>query len=288
LLLIVYLLFANRITPIQRRLTVIRSEAMRNSARLFASVLCLVLAAPGFIPSASAADVEVVPEELAPNWTGFYVGAGGGWGAFTSESDASAINDCCNDPEIFLDASLGDNGGFGTVQIGGDWQMDRFLIGAFADFTFRRSVELEAEADSDNSGSAEQDINTWADPGHSWTVGGRLGGLINEMALLYALAGYTRTKFDHGMDYELTGHDSSEEGTGIHEEDWVSGITFGAGIEALFSENWSVKLEYRHTNYKDFGAEILDIGWQDNLNDFGDENHNVDEDSGRLTVNFRF
>lgn len=257
---------------------------MRNSTRLFASVLCLVLAALSFIPSASAADVEVVPEELAPNWTGFYVGAGGGWGAFTSESDASATDN--NDPEIFLDASLGDNGGFGTVQIGGDWQMDRFLIGAFADFTFRRSVELEAEAESDNG--EEQEITTWADPGHSWTIGGRLGGLINEMALLYALAGYTSTKFDHGMDYELAGHDSSDEGTGIYEEDWVAGITFGAGIEALFSENWSVKLEYRHTNYKDFGAEIIDIGDIQEANDFGDENHNVDEDSGRLTVNFRF
>jgi outer membrane immunogenic protein len=260
---------------------------MRNSARLLANVLCLVLAAPGFIPSASAADVEVIPEAIAPDWTGFYVGAGGGWGAFTSESEASAIDGCCNFPEIFLDDHLGDNGGFGTVQIGGDWQMDRFLIGAFADFTFRRLVEMEAEADSDNS--AEQDINTWADAGNSWTVGGRLGPLINEMALLYALAGYTRTKFDHGMDYELTGHDSSEEGTGIYEDDWISGITFGAGIEALFSENWSIKLEYRHTNYKDFGAEIFEIGEPPvDTGDFGDENHDVDEDSGRLTVNFRF
>jgi outer membrane immunogenic protein len=241
-----------------------------------------------FIPTATAADVEPFVDEAAPTWTGFYIGAGGGWGAFTSESDASAIEEEETDLEIFLDANLGDNGGFGTAQIGGDWQLDRFLIGAFADFTFRRSLELEAEAESDDGGS-EQEINTWADPRHSWTAGGRLGALINDMALLYALGGYTRTKFDHGMDYELGGYDSSDEGTGISEEDWISGVTFGVGLEALLSQNWSVKLEYRHTNYKEFGEETTDIGSVGGeTDDFGDENHDVDEDAGRLTINFRF
>jgi opacity protein-like surface antigen len=248
----------------------------------------LALAGLIFVPTANAADVEQFVDESAPTWTSFYIGAGGGWGAFTSESNASAINDCCNDPEIFLDDNLGDNGGFGTVQIGGDWQMDRFLFGAFADFTFRRSLELEAEVESDNTDSPEQDLNTWAEPRNSWTVGGRLGALVNDMALLYALGGYTRTKFDHGMDYELTFHDSEEEGTGISEKDWISGVSFGVGLEALLSQNWSVKLEYRHTEYKEFGEEIFDIGWVDNTDDFGDENHDVDEDAGRLTINFRF
>ena len=88
--------------------------------------------------AASAADIRMPVKAPAPvpvavyNWTGCYVGAGGGYGMFDQES------------RPFVGgapfASHNDNGGrgwFGTVLVGCDYQVgSNIVIGAFGDYDF--------------------------------------------------------------------------------------------------------------------------------------------------------
>ena len=91
--------------------------------------------------SASAADLRRPAPVKAPapvpvavyNWTGCYVGAGGGYGMYDQEA---AIVPPWRRP-IGLSNDNGGRGWFGTVQVGCDYQFgSNFVIGAFGDYDF--------------------------------------------------------------------------------------------------------------------------------------------------------
>ena len=86
-------------------------------------------------PTSRAAPVKApAPAPVAVyNWTGCYVGAGGGYGMWNQETqyvDAGGVPSACRN----------DNGGrgwFGTVQVGCDYQFgSNIVIGAFGDYDF--------------------------------------------------------------------------------------------------------------------------------------------------------
>ena len=90
------------------------------------------------VGTASAADLRRPMPVKAPapapvavyNWTGCYVGAGGGYGMFNQESqyiDNGTVFGLSNDN--------GGRGWFGTVQVGCDYQIgSNIVIGAFGDY----------------------------------------------------------------------------------------------------------------------------------------------------------
>jgi outer membrane immunogenic protein len=93
--------------------------------------------------SASAADLAPAPP-LPPvlwareNWTGFYVGAGGGFSSLNNKIDARPGPD----PSSPLSASLnglGANGALATISAGYDYQLSPYFIaGIFGDFDFHK------------------------------------------------------------------------------------------------------------------------------------------------------
>jgi outer membrane immunogenic protein len=174
--------------------------------------------------SAMAADLGApvyktapAPVVLAPNWTGFYIGAnaGGGWGTKT-------IYEVPVEP---FGKQIQVNGFLGGVQAGYNYQMNWVVFGIEGSFDW-----------ADLTGNFDAFV-----PKVSWlaTVTGRIGGAVDH-ALLYVTGGVA---WAHDK-YEFVGEPvtpASETRTG--------GL-LGAGIEYAFTPNWSGKIEY---NFIDFG-----------------------------------
>ncbi|KFB10850.1 outer membrane protein [Nitratireductor basaltis] len=170
--------------------------------------------------SAMAADFSE-PAAAGYNWSGIYIGIGGGAGAFVGEAEIPGL------PASFN--GIGGEGVFGELTLGYDYMVSpRFLIGAFADGRFGNvGSELTFGADS---------IDVDADYG--FDVGLRAGYLLTPSTLAYVLGGYSWQHFDvsstvAGIDY-----------------DWdSSGFVVGAGVETVIASNWTLKSEYRYSHY---------------------------------------
>jgi outer membrane immunogenic protein len=184
---------------------------------------------------ANAADLAARPYTKAPpmiaavyNWSGFYLGANGGYGSSHKCWDQTAgfapgVAEGCHDA----------TGAVAGGQIGYRWQSSAFVFG------------LEAQGDwADLSGG-----NTSAVPGVEnrtridafGLFTGQVGYAWNN-ALLYVKggAGVTRDRYT-GIG---TGGLAGAAFDGAKETRW--GGTVGVGFEYGFSPNWSVGLEYDH------------------------------------------
>jgi outer membrane immunogenic protein len=181
----------------------------------------LLLAGAAFaslMTTASAADLAARPYTKAPllspatNWSGFYIGAMGGY-AFDSDN----------------------GGGFGGGTIGYNWQFpgSQFVFGIEVDAA-GASIKDSATA---NFGvvaiTAEDKINALG------SVTGRVG-VAMDTALFYAKGGYAwaNNKLSVTVPGFLSASDSH-----VH-----SGYTIGGGIEYMFAPNWSAKAEYMFTH----------------------------------------
>jgi outer membrane immunogenic protein len=162
-------------------------------------------------------------------------------------------------PSEVVPVSTTDYGGegiFGTVALGFDRVIrPGWVAGAFVDYDFGSTI-------SSGSGSFSIDHN------YSWAVGGRLGFLANPSTLIYGTAGYTQAEFE-------TSPQSFKSPT-------FAGYFVGAGIETFLRENWTLKLEYR---YSDFGSETIN-----ELEDCWDKGSDLDPSThtARLVLSYRF
>jgi outer membrane immunogenic protein len=149
-----------------------------------------VVAAAAFTGSAGAADMPARTYSKAPppppvavvNWTGCYVGAGGG-GAFTNNDNNLFI--VPNAPPFpSANKTDGARGWFGTVQGGCDYQFGNWVVGAFADYDFS---DIKGDHLGFNLNQVGQQKQDW-----SWAVGGRVGYLIVPQLLTYVSGGFTQ------------------------------------------------------------------------------------------------
>src|SRR5215203_7355466 len=129
--------------------------------------------------AASAADLPARPVyreaavvPVVANWTGFYVGAGGGYGTYNADSTAEF------GPIITDNGRAGGRGWFGTVQIGYDYQWGSWVAGIFADYDF--SSIKGTISDMSPGGGLVPFKQDWA-----WSAGGRIGYLVVPQLLTY-------------------------------------------------------------------------------------------------------
>src|SRR5207253_6802279 len=169
--------------------------------------------------AASAADMQARPYTKAPpaavvaayNWSGFYIGAMGGFGWGSGDSDAS--------------------GGFGGGTVGYNWQLpgSQFVLGVEVDAA---GASIKESFTEDVGGgllvTQETKINTFG------SVTGRAGFAI-DAALLYAKGGYAWANRKWSI---------SDGGTTFSDSESHSGYTIGGGLEYMFAPNWSAKGEY--------------------------------------------
>jgi len=205
------------------------------------------------IAPAAAADLAARPYTKAPaapvaiyNWTGFYIGAFGG---YASEN---------------TDATPKMSGGFAGGTIGYNWQTNNFVFG------------LEADGG-------------WADVGASFTglvpiVGGPLvpATLTSRIDALGTVRGRVGFAVDKVLFYGTGGYawinnknSITALGLTTSESHFHSGWTVGAGIEAFFAPQWSVKGEYL---FRSLGSE----------NYFGTPSGTLELHSVQVGVNYHF
>ncbi|WP_127077936.1 outer membrane protein [Rhodomicrobium lacus] len=167
-------------------------------------------------------DAPVVVAE--PTWTGFHLGLGVGGAAVNHDISASAFGGYVSGE---LDG-VSSTGVFGTVEVGYDRQYGNFVVGVFANYDFGDDVKSTASASFfGEGGSIDATLKDY------WTVGGRVGYLVNTSTLAYVLAGYSEASVE-------VDHLGSDDFTG-----W----TVGGGLETKLGGNWFLKGEYRYTEF---------------------------------------
>ncbi len=192
------------------------------------------LAALGMAGSASAADMAVKARPLPPaplpviyDWSGFYIGANGGWG-----DSHSCWNFVTVAGVAFADGCRDRSGGLVGGQIGYRWQTGQFVFG------------LEAQGDwADLSSSHVSLFNPTLSTNVKTDAIGLFTGQIGwawNTALLYVKGGAAVT------DNNLTLFNTAS-GIGLLSTSATRwGGTLGVGFEYGFAPNWSVGVEYDH------------------------------------------
>ncbi|MGY3610926.1 MULTISPECIES: outer membrane protein [unclassified Bradyrhizobium] len=202
---------------------------MKNLLLVTGSIVALAVATPAFSADLAAQPVYTkappVPQPVATaiyDWSGFYIGANGGWGSSRSTWDLAGLTS-----EGSHDVSGGTIGG----QIGYRSQMGQTVFGIegqgnWADLT-GSNVSIAFPAD----------INRTKTNAFGLMTG--LIGFTSNNVLLYAKGGAAVTSNTYQVTSTLTGAQLATDSTR-----W--GAAIGAGVEVGFAPNWSVGIEYDH------------------------------------------
>ena len=196
-------------------------------------LVALSLSAP-----ASAADLAARPYAKAPpmiaaiyDWSGFYIGANGGWG-----SSHKCWNVVPVAGALLAEGCHDATGGVAGGQIGYRWQAASWVFG----------VEAQGDwADLAGQRVSQQFILVPGDATDRTRIGsfglftGQVGYAFNN-ALLYVKGGaaVTSDRYDHRFTGTNVVFDSARETR------W--GGVIGAGLEYGFAPNWSAAIEYDH------------------------------------------
>jgi outer membrane immunogenic protein len=207
-----------------------------------------------FAGPALAADMAVKARPapapvVVANWTGCYIGGGGGYGLFDQENTGYAdIPFTIPRTRVTPTADAGGRGWFGTVGGGCDYQFGgigtwQVVIGAFADYDF---ADLKGQLNLPTSTLYGTEKLT-----DKWSVGGRIGVLITPQLLTYISGGYTEAKYA-GVNFDSFANTVIVPQNGQYwNSQWYKGWFLGSGYEyALgFLPGLYWKTEYRFSEY---------------------------------------
>lgn len=191
-----------------------------------------VLALAGSVSAAQAADILPAPAPAAPpvyrppvspayNWSGFYIGAMGGYGWSDRVTVAGFV---LTNPNL--------NGGFAGGTVGFNYQVpgSMFVLGVESDAAWSDIQHTEGII---GLASVQERIEAFG------SVTGRVGVAVDSV-LLYGKGGYGWA--ENKISATLFGLAASE-------SHFHSGWTVGAGAEWDFSGPWSAKAEYMFARY---------------------------------------
>ena len=218
--------------------------------------LLLAAALLSVATAASAADMQARPYTKAPpplvspayDWSGFYIGAMGGYGWDREDS----------------------SGGFGGGTIGYNWQFpgSQFVFGIEVDAAGASIKDsLTADVGDGIMATEELKINSFG------SVTGR-AGVAWDAALFYAKGGFA-------WAYRKDSISVPEFGLNLSDSQIYTGYTIGGGVEYLFTPNWSAKGEYMYTS---LGSKTYNLGSELELFDSG----TIDFHTIKIGVNYHF
>jgi outer membrane immunogenic protein len=165
-------------------------------------------------------------------WTGFYVGGQIGYGWGTSNS---------YNPGTGLGQSNNPNGVLGGAHVGYNYQINQFVAG------------LEGDVDGTSYSKSIYDPATTSFYGTRIPVEGSVRGRVGfayDRALFYATGGAAFADLKHSYSGSITPFPTSVSTGRV-------GWTVGGGVEYAITNNWSVRGEYR---YSDFGHTNDSVG----------------------------
>jgi outer membrane immunogenic protein len=216
-------------------------------SQIFAAAALIMLGALG---SANAADLPMPapaykalpPPPPVYNWTGCYVGGGGGYAMWTQNSFLTV-----GGTAVTASQSNGGNGWFGQGQVGCDYQFTapyfgvQTVIGAFGDF---EGGSIKGSNSFPGVNGSEKESSTWA-------VGGRAGVLVTPRFLTYFDGGFTQARFD-GVNYNIAIAGGGPAGLSLAAQTyngWFIGSGFEYGFDWLPIPGLFLKTEYRYSQY---------------------------------------
>jgi outer membrane immunogenic protein len=208
---------------------------------------------------ALAADmaVKAPPAPVAAtvfSWTGFYVGAEGGYGNSRSESTRLVAN------SQFLAGttdSVDRNGGLFGFDVGANYQFNWLVVGVEGDFQWSliRGTAIEfgntAAALATNNRTAEARDTDWID-----TITGRVGLAWDRWMIYGKGGGAWREVNKDGLNTTSSGAGGALSNSTVNSSS-ESGYVIGAGVEWAPSDLVSVKLE---GDWYNFGSNLSSGG----------------------------
>jgi outer membrane immunogenic protein len=182
-------------------------------ALLTAVSLVVLGMAPALAADLPARTYTKAPAIVAPisPWSGFYVGAMGGYGQENTSNG-------------------GVSGGLAGGTLGYNWQTGPVVFGLEAD---------AAWADLKSTAGIPGLVSVTAKVQDLGTVRGRIGYAFDQV-LVYGTGGYA------WADTKLTATVLGLTGSESHV---LNGWTAGAGVEVMFAPKWSVKAEYLYRSF---------------------------------------
>jgi outer membrane immunogenic protein len=198
------------------------------------------------------------------DWTGFYIGANAGIGLARDKTNlvgfgAASLNT----------SHLGPMGAVGGGQVGYNWQTGS----AFGPLVFGVEADIQGSGMRDDFTNLRIGESTAYNQRLDWfgTVRGRIGRADGPV-MSYVTGGYAYGSVSTKLDQTAIG--VTDFGSRIQH-----GWTYGGGVEAALSGNWSAKIEALYVN----------LGNKTDVFDSGDQtlNTNVRERIYRVGLNYR-
>jgi outer membrane immunogenic protein len=184
------------------------------------------------------------------NWTGCYIGAGGGYGMFNQDHrtlDPLGVPFAGQSGTV----TTGGRGWFGTVQAGCDYQFsERWVVGAFGDWDFGSIKGNLSPAITGNAAVGEERLK------NSWAVGGRVGYLVVPQLLTFISGGYTQARFD-GVNFTVPAPGNLSMDAQTY-KGWFLGSGVEYAIDMLPGLYW--KTEYRFAQYQAERPALTTVG----------------------------
>ncbi len=205
-------------------------------------------------PMAPRAPVAYIPAAPMFSWTGFYIGGniGGGWSRGNVVDSVFGVNFTNGNSASFL----------GGGQVGGNYQVGAFVIGAEADFDWFANNNNSGTGTTVPAGIFRASAN------NRWetTLAARFG-YAWDRALFYGKAGggwvgagnFAVTNVGTGASVMLNNGNTN------------TGWLVGAGFEYAFTPNWTAKLEYDYLalNNASFNVTLPSTGVVDTFTNGG-------------------
>jgi outer membrane immunogenic protein len=233
------------------------------------SAMVLVCAGMAFAgPESIRSSSKEMKETVAPappacdfTWTGFYLGAKGGYGWSDSELHAQFLQPNPTTATISPDnLDLSTDGFVGGGEIGFNWQLGRiFVLGIEADFLGAGLSDGHIRT-VDVSDFSPPPVPLGYNQGIDWygTVRGRIGFAPWCRLLIYGTGGFAYANVDDfaDLDYRPVG---GVEVYAASRNNTQTGWTGGGGIEFALARHWTIKAEYLYIDVGDQSANAIPV-----------------------------
>lgn len=208
------------------------------------TAVAALISAPAF-----AADLAVKAPPIAPSpvysWTGFYSGAGYGYGMWNADT---TVQETAGFP-LFGTNTAGGRGWLATAVAGYDYQFgDHLVAGVLADYDFANMHGVFTDPGGLGSLGGELTENS------AWAAGARIGWLFAPQLLTYVSGGFTEAHFSSvvlNQNNALTGP-----ATATLPSHTYNGWFIGGGLETtfpFFGSGWFWRTDYRFAEYDSAG-----------------------------------
>lgn len=187
----------------------------------------------------------------APIWSGFYLGAGAGYGQADTRDDYYESDGT----DFFASSFSGQaaQGGLLRLMLGVDRQIkEKFVIGGFVDFDWT-DISQNFKSNDSTSFSIDDELTMeW-----QWSIGGRAGYLFTPTTMLYFLAGFTQAHFKSDGWYDIYPDFGPADVLPGKSSLTFNGYVVGFGMETLIGHNVFFRGEMR---YSEFDGKVVNSG----------------------------